>query len=371
MNKAYLRRFFFKNLKKSKLIFNVHEWICGYKDIRDKRTEYAGQEFKSNERIRREKKLIKDYWHCGTFHYERYGLAYKDLSDDELLDYVPTFYHHVCLERAHNGIDTVKYDNKFTQAKIFAERNIPSAETIGVYHNGTCRNILDDSIINFEQIVLNHLDETNGKVFFKESGANGGFGIFVLKKVNGELVLNGENIDFSQIKEKLSSDKLYIVQKGIIQTKQLSSINSSSVNTLRIVAQKDGDRMKLKTCNLRMGRSGKEVDNNGQRGMSVQVDMKDGQLAETATARIGGGTFYKHPDSGVVFKDIKIEKWDEILEKTEVLASKLIDFKNIGLDVAITDAGPILVEFNFRYGIEQQQCVFGGVRKLLNIYPDK
>lgn len=369
MDKAYLRRFIFKNLKKSKLIFNVHEWICGYKDIRDKRAEYAGHEFKSDKKISREKKLVKDYWHCGTFHYERYGLAFKNLSDEQILDYVPTYYHHVTLERAHKGIDTVKYDNKLTQAKLFAERGIPSAETIGIYHNGICKSVLDDKEIDFEKEIIACINDSNRKIFLKEAGANGGFGIFVLKKVNGDFVINGEKADFKQLYDKLEKDKYYVVQKGIIQTRQLSSINETSVNTLRIVAIKEGDVMKLKTCNLRMGRSGKEVDNNGQKGMGVQVDIKDGSLAETATARIGGGTFYKHPDSNVIFKGFKIDKWDEVFEKTEEIASKLIDFKNVGLDVALTDDGPILVEFNFRYGIEQQQVVFGGVRTSLNIYP--
>ncbi|WP_455962122.1 sugar-transfer associated ATP-grasp domain-containing protein [Bacteroides bouchesdurhonensis] len=369
MNKAYLRRFIFKNLKKSKLIFNVHEWICGYKDIRDKRAEYAGQEFKSPDRIKREKKIIKDYWHCGAFHYERYGLAYKDLSDDQILDYVPTFYHHVTLEKAHKGIDTVKYDNKLTQAELFAERGIPSADTIGVYHNGICKTILGDKKIDFEKEVKESISVSNRKVFLKEAGANGGFGIFVLKQIDGNFIINGQKSEFDQLYHILEKDKYYIVQKGIIQTRQLSSINETSVNTLRIVAIKEDGVMKLKTCNLRMGRSGKEVDNNGQRGMGVQVNIKDGSLAETATARIGGGTFYKHPDSNVVFKGFKINNWDEVFEKTERIASKLIDFNNVGLDIALTDEGPILVEFNFRYGIEQQQVVFGGVRKLLNIYP--
>jgi hypothetical protein len=119
-----------------------------------------------------------------------------------------------------------------------------------------------------------------------------------------------------------------------------------------------------------MGRKGKEVDNSAQGGVSVKVDTQTGQVTPTATAEHGGGIMTCHPDTGKSFGDITLENWPELKAQIESIGTKLIDFKNIALDIAITDEGAKLLEFNFRYGIEHQQCVLGGVRRLLGIYPD-
>lgn len=169
---------------------------------------------------------------------------------------------------------------------------------------------------------------------------------------------------------KTLSKTTFIVQKGLIQSNQMMDINPSSVNTLRVVVQKEGNRMAMKTCIIRMGRKGKEVDNSAQGGVSVKVDTDNGQVADTATAEHGGGILKCHPDTGKAFGDIVINNWDRLKEEIESIGTKLIDFNNIALDIAVTESGAELLEFNFRYGIEHQQCVVGGVRRLLGIYPN-
>ena len=72
-------------------------------------------------------------------------------------------------------------------------------------------------------------------------------------------------------------------------------------------------------------------------------------------------------DSGFIFNGVKVENWPTIKNQIESIANKLIDFKDVALDIAITPQGAILVEFNFRYGVEHQQCVIGGVRRIFNI----
>lgn len=137
MDKEHLRRAVFKVLKKSKLIFNGLEWLTGYKEIQNQKKIHSSDGIKKDSAtIRKEKKLVRQYWHCGLFHYYRYGLPYMSLSDEELLDYVPTFYHHKRLEKDHAGIDTVFYCDKFTQAVLFKDRKIPTAEVIAYNRGG-------------------------------------------------------------------------------------------------------------------------------------------------------------------------------------------------------------------------------------------
>jgi len=369
MDREHLRRAVFKVLKKSKLIFNGLEWVTGYKDIKVQKQIHSQDSIKSAEVIRKERKLVRRYWHCGTFHYYRYGLPYLSLNDEELLDYVPTFYHHKRLEKDHAGIDTVYYGDKLTQAMLFRDRCIPTAEVVAFNKGKQWFGFLNEKEIDIVTTIEQLLQEENEKLFFKPTGGQGGFGIFVLKKIDNCFVVNGEKMDLSDFLQTLSKTS-FILQKGLVQSQQMMDINPSSVNTLRVVVQQEGDQMKMKTCIIRMGRKGKEVDNSAQGGISVKVDTETGKIAETATAEHGGGILSCHPDTNKAFGDIVIENWDKLKEEIESIGTKLIDFKNIALDIAVTEKGAKLLEFNFRYGIEHQQCVLGGVRRMLGIYPE-
>lgn len=370
MDKEHLLRSVFKELKKSKLIFNTHEWITGYKDIRVQRELHPEGSVKPSKQVQEEKKLIRQYWHCGTFHYHRYGLKYLNLSNEELLDYVPTYYHHRVLEKAHAGIDTVVYGDKLTQSRLFQERDIPSAKILAVCNARKWYDLDRNAPVDVNTIIDEYFMTNNNKLFIKPTGGQGGFGIMVLKKDNGKYLLDGKEIaSLSLINEKIGNCQ-YILQEGIQQTKQMMDINASSVNTLRVVVQKDGEKMIMRTCIIRMGRKGREVDNSSQGGISVKVDTETGQVASTATAEHGGGVLTCHPDSKMAFGGIIIDNWLKLKNEIEAIGTKLIDFKNIALDIAVTDEGAKLLEFNFRYGLEHQQCVLGGVRKLLGIYPD-
>lgn len=355
-------------LKKSKLIFNVLEWLTGNKDIRVQKSMHHNY-IKDVSIIRKEKKLVRHYWHCGVFHYYRYGLPYLSLSDDEILDYVPKYYHHKKLERDHTGIDTVFYGDKYNQAMLFKERSIPSGETVAFFDGKKWFDFSSQNEIDIIPIIRTLLFGCNGKLFLKPTGGQGGFGIYVLKYQGETFLVNREEQDLNKFVQHIPNVK-FILQKGIIQSQQMMAINSSSLNTLRVVVQKEGDLMKMKTCIIRMGRQGKEVDNSAQGGISVKVDTMTGQVAATATAEHGGGIMSCHPDTGIAFGDITIDNWQELKQQIESIGTKLIDFKNIALDIAVTEEGAKLLEFNFRYGMDHQQCVLGGVRRLLDVYPD-
>lgn len=369
MDKEYLRRAVFKKLKRSKFIFNTFEWMSGYKEILVQKNIHSDDKKKEPSVIRREKQLIRNYWHCGVFHYYRYGLPYIQLSDDELLDYVPTYYHHKKLEKDHAGIDTVYWGDKLNQALLFGERNIPTGEVLAYSKGGDWLDYSSHQSVNISSIIKKTLKENGGKLFLKPTRGQGGFGIMVLKYQGNDFLVNGNSVSLESFVKDLPAIS-FILQKGIIQSEQMQDINPSSVNTLRVVVQPVGDLMHMKTCIIRMGRKGKEVDNSAQGGVSVKVDTLTGRVASTATAEHGGGIMTCHPDSGKQFGSIVINDWMNLKSQIEQIGTKLRDFNNIALDIAVTNDGPKLLEFNFRYGLEHQQCVLGGVRHILNIYPE-
>lgn len=368
MKLKYIKRAINKVLKQNKWLFYYHEKLKWNTEIKFHKQNNGLNNLKSAQIIKREEKLVRDYWRIGTFHYYRYGLQYKHLSDEQLLDYVPTYYFHKNIEKHHQGIDTVKYGDKLTQALLFEERGIPTAKVIAVIKNKRCTNLFGTTTIDLAHLIAKELILPTSKLFFKPTGNCGGAGILVLKREKDQLLLNGHPISSVDVFiSKLSRYTTYIVEANIIQCLSLAQINSTSVNTIRVVVQRENNRMVIKTCILRMGRNGKEVDNSSQGGISIAIDPITGLFAPSATAEHGGGDMIYHPDSKYIFSGNGIHDWAEVKQQIEEIANKLIDFNDIALDIAITNEGVILVEFNFRYGLEHQQCVLGGMRRHLNI----
>lgn len=368
MKIAYLRRSIFKFFKQNKWIFYMFERFKWYKEIEYQKETNDLSNLKPIDVIKEEERLVKKYWKIGTFHYYRYGLQYKNLTSEQLLDYVPTYYFHKNIEDYHNGIDTIKYGDKLVQANIFAEREIPTANTIAIYDGKRCYDIVTNNDLNGWDIIITYLGNSNNKLFFKPTGNCGGAGILVLKRDKDKYLFDGKIVDsWDCVVSRLEKNIVYIIQEKIVQCTQLQEINSSSVNTIRVVVQEENNNMVIKTCILRMGRQGKEVDNSSQGGISIKIDCETGAFEDFATAEHGAGKFYNHPDSGYEFKNKKILNWGDVKKQIENIANKLIDFKDIALDIAITNQNVILIEFNFRYGIEHQQCVLGGMRRVLNI----
>ena len=368
MSLRYFKRGVFKALKKDKWIFYLFEYFKWHREIEYQKQVNRAEDLKPQVQIRREERLVRRYWRLGTFHYYRYGLQYKQLTEEQLLDYVPTYYFHKCLERHHEGLDTIKYGDKLEQARLFEERGIPTSKVLAVVKGGDSWDIMERERLDIRDLIESKLSIAGNKLFFKPTGNCGGAGILVLKRGEGGLLVNGQEVaSVEAFLLSLNKYYTYVVEENIIQHPQLSQINPSSVNTLRVVVQREEDRMQIKTCILRMGRLGKEVDNSAQGGISIKVDVATGELDKSATAEHGGGDLRCHPDTGYVFEGSTIEDWDNVRGCIEVIANKLLDFNDIALDIALTPTEAILVEFNFRYGVEHQQCVLGGVRQLLNI----
>ena len=172
----------------------------------------------------------------------------------------------------------------------------------------------------------------------------------------------------------LDRQSIYVVQQGLVQRDDMNAINASSVNTLRVITQVRDGKNVMPVCVMRMGRNNSYVDNSAQGGLSVEIDTATGAFAQSAYAEHGtpvGKKYDSHPDSGVVFAGKSIEGWGDIKEQILSAAGKLPGLSDIAWDIAITGGGISVVEINSGYGIDHLQCVCGGMRKRLGVFPGK
>ncbi|WP_036679403.1 sugar-transfer associated ATP-grasp domain-containing protein [Daejeonella oryzae] len=252
--------------------------------------------------------------------------------------------------------------NKLSFALFCDKHKIPSPYVLSYnfknnfFCNGKILRIAD------KQDLLNYFKEIfetgkRKKIFLKPLGGYGGKGIISLEYPHFETEL-----------DKVADDILqhsYIHQEGIDQHPEISKIYPKSVNTIRIDTYiDDSGKTHILGTAMRFGTGGKSVDNVSSGGFFVPVNSVTGCLTDKGTQamKFGGGRYFKHPDSGFVFKDFEIPFFNEALKLCLDL-STYIPNRLAGWDIAITDKGPLVIEGNHTPYILMGEIAYGGYVK--------
>ena len=147
----------------------------------------------------------------------------------------------------------------------------------------------------------------------------------------------------------------FIAQKEVKQHPVLSSLNESSLNTIRIVSFFFKGKVHILSSILRVGAKGSKVDNIGAGGYACVI-QDDGQLKSKGVNR--KAEWVEGTNDGVKFKDIKIPEYKEVLDLVEREHKKLAHFKLIGWDFSVdVDSKPVFIEYNVCPG--SNQITFG------------
>lgn len=88
----------------------------------------------------------------------------------------------------------------------------------------------------------------------------------------------------------------------------------------------------------------------GERGkLRVEIDRDDGRLVRAVGLASQGMEFvemHAHPGTGVAFAGFRLPGWDDARRLVEQAALRFVPLRTLGWDVALTPAGPVIVEAN-------------------------
>ena len=154
--------------------------------------------------------------------------------------------------------------------------------------------------------------------------------------------------DCSSIKQDLLVlSKQWILEELINQDERIASLNSSSVNTIRIPSFRTKNGVCLLEPSIRMGRQGSCVDNAGAGGIITSVDGKTGCINYHAID-YRGNKYYEHPDSHIKLDGWQVPQWDDLLKLVKEVHLALPQAnKYIGFDFALSKKGWVVVEINW------------------------
>lgn len=196
----------------------------------------------------------------------------------------------------------------------------------------------------------------DGDLIAKPSNSDNGQGITLLTTDRDDDAHEGLVQTLARLESRLGSD--YIVQTRIVQHDRLSEMHPASVNTLRMVTLRWERKIQHLGTFVRFGTEERINDNAGSGGIVVGVDQ-EGRLNSMGIAGLGS-RLYRHPVSGLAFKDLVIPGWNAFPRFVEELHKQILHFDLISWDIAVApDASPMFLEMNFKGSGYRYQWALG------------
>ena len=290
--------------------------------------------------IKEVKKFFKDrlginvntYWH--RYYYKRTGVYSPE--------YIPTSLYR---------LELLGRMNRMEYECAYRDKNLAETIITGIRHPFTVvKNMngyyfMNGAAVDLDTVLSACSDMDD--VIIKPSLLSYGMG-FKKFSVKKGVTSDGERLE--QLFGLYKSD--FIVQKAVHQHDALNALNPSSVNTLRIFTYRSGMEVLVLYTVLRIGRLGRETDNETAGGMSVRIN-KDGTLAKYAYSKPGDDMIEK-TDTGIMLDGYRIPIYEKAVKAVKVAHLQLPYYNLIGWDISINKEGePVLIEWNTQPDLSQ------------------
>lgn len=251
-------------------------------------------------------------------------------------EYIPDWVHYVLIDPYFNnwGGEAQLVDNKCYYQMMFPDCKQPYSI---LYRMNNIWFSHDRKVVRSSNIE-NVLDSEEGFLFVKQATEScGGHGV---KRTKGR-------------KETLAAIESFsgdiVVQREIKQSKVTQKLNSTSVNTIRILSLLSEEGVKVYSMIVRCGVDGSFVDNASSGGVTIGIGT-EGQLKPIGYDK-NGKRYNVHPTSGVVFSDIVVPNINGCISLVKRLHPLVPDFRMISWDIALdTNNEPLLIEANLKDG---------------------
>lgn len=211
---------------------------------------------------------------------------------------------------------------------------------------------------------------TLNEFVIKPANGSAGNGIVVITRQadGGWYSAGGHYFSLADIKKHLSDiifgvfshdmmDKA-IIEQRIVQHDVINSICDLGLSDIRVILYKDQPVMAMSRIPTSES-DGKANLHQGAIGLGIDIDT-----GETIHAIKDGKPIDVHPDSKESIIGLSIPFWQQVIEMS-IKAAEAVPLKYLGVDIAISNQGPVMIEINARPGIEIQNANNNPIRNRL------
>lgn len=146
-----------------------------------------------------------------------------------------------------------------------------------------------------------------------------------------------------------------LLQRRLLNHPELEDLGQSGLCTVRVVTMRSPQETEVEVLLsvFRIPASNAVVDNFAQGGLACPVDLNSGSLglAVRKNLSLAHIDLARHPDTEASIVGRRLPLWDEVLKLAISAHREFVVFPSVGWDIAITPAGPILIEGNYNWDV--------------------
>jgi hypothetical protein len=164
----------------------------------------------------------------------------------------------------------------------------------------------------------------------------------------------------------------YLCESVVDQHPSVAALHPESVNTARVwTCQRSPGRWEVFGALLRIGVGSSVVDNSDQGGIGARIHVETGRLGRAVRHGIDYleghdfEEFDRHPTTGVRIQGLVLPMWDEAVALCRRTCTIFPYFRLMGLDIAFTPDGPVVLEVEADPHSTHQAYFEKGLRTLL------
>jgi hypothetical protein len=271
---------------------------------------------------------------------------------------------HVSARKYYRAVDLLNPPayRKVTQHKLLEKGlygllQIPTAPFIGYFHPEKGFDSAGRPLRDIEQLAV-LLSQHSGKRFCAkpvEGWGGSGVCVFAVQTAQGETCLSrhpgGEPVALAQLLSSYAAPDgrpEFILEGYLEQTSEFMNFNRDSLNTVRLwVLERREGVPEVLGAYLRVGRAGQSVDNASAGGLIFPVELASGRLRPGLTKHSPHREeIIHHPDNHYKIAGSRLKDWNAIVDFSCAVLARLPMVRFAGLDVSMTERGPVLVEAN-------------------------
>ncbi len=176
---------------------------------------------------------------------------------------------------------------------------------------------------------------------------------------------DGQVYDRTTLRDALAAQSrggAIVLQVCLENDPRLGHLTTGALCTARIVTIRAPEGEPELVCAVfRMATGGNSTDNFSGAGIAAPIDLGNGRLgaAVCSDPRLVIARVARHPDTGAAIEGTSLPWWREAEALALRAHAKLRAMACVGWDVALTGAGPILVEANWAPGARLAQAPSG------------
>lgn len=277
---------------------------------------------------------------------------YTGMTGDFYENYIPEDIFHPCISpKLNQNLQWPALLDKNLSYSLFREFSQPVVVIKNI--NGF---FYEQEELISQNAAIKILNDTPCKFIIKpsiESGAG--------KNIKTFSVADG----FAHGKESISLDKMFkiykkdfLIQKFVNQSEILSSLNPTSLNTIRTMSYLREDGVYLLSSIIRIGAKGSSMDNYSQGGIVCGI-KETGMLKSLGYKKTG--EIVRAAPSGISLEGFSIPNYNLVEKMVKQLHLKIPYFKIASWDIGIDENNlPVYIECNtYRQGIGIHQITNG------------